>query len=111
MANLGQQDGLPVMTFWDPKDGVPRIKLSLNDVSYPQLTSYPEIQLFDSKGRKRVSLSVSNNEEGVVVLYGPEVNNHRFRGSCDPKTDTQLFLGFRNDIWSKLQSITYRPAN
>lgn len=104
VASLGLQDGLPVLTFWDPRDGLPRIKLSLTDESYPQLTSYPKIQLFDSKGRERVGLSVSKTEEGVVVLYGPEANNQRFRVSCDPKTGTQLYLGFRDDIWSMLQS-------
>lgn len=104
VASLGLQEGLPVMTFWDPRDGLPRMKLSLTDVSYPQFTSYPDIQLFDSKGRKRVGLSVNKNEEGVVILYGPEANDQRFRVSCDPQTGTQLYLGFRDDIWSMLQS-------
>lgn len=104
VASLGLQDGLPVMAFWDPRDGLPRIKLSLTDVSSPKLTSYPDIQLFDSQGRKKVSLSVSNNEEAIVILYGPEANRQRFRVSCDPKTGTQLYLGFRDDIWSMLQS-------
>ncbi|MGC8864857.1 MAG: hypothetical protein ACP5O2_03945 [Bacteroidales bacterium] len=104
VASLGLEKGLPVMTFWDPRDGLPRIKLSLTDVSSPQLTSYPNIQLLDSKGRERMSLSVSNTEEGLVILYGPETGDQRFRVSCDPKTGTQLYLGFRDDMWSLLQS-------
>lgn len=102
VATLGVNDGLPNMTFYDPRDGMARMKFSLEDQGSP-MVALPKIYLLDKQGRNKVVSYVQSDGEGSIAIYGPN-NKLRFQVSSDPKFGTKLYLGFEDDKWSLLQS-------
>ncbi len=103
ITRLDMKDGLPSFTLFDPRDGLPRLKICLEDSA---ITSYPFIYLYDKKGKEKTRLWVTNTDEGSFAILGSNQNQRRFELSCDPSYGTRLFLGFEADKWSLLESQT-----
>ena len=103
ITRLDMKDGLPAFTLFEPRDGLPRLKICLEDMA---TTSYPFISLYDKKGKEKTRLWVTNTDEGSIAILGPAQEQRRFEVSCDPNYGTRLFLGFETDKWSLLESQT-----